>query len=198
MGIKWRAAHREHEGRRWFCSLLYTLTAHIVQVQQGSRKSKGKYSVKGVFPWNGMKFLQSLDTSIIWVLGVSFSKGFIYLTLPRWSYHHGRWTDLPAPSRGGSWWPVHRLQTQRCGPHDKTSGAKGPSTGVWVILMTFYTWTMNTECIFCFLICPLTLRVVLGKDGGYINANFIKMPVKDENFLYMACQGPLPTTPGDF
>lgn len=43
-----------------------------------------------------------------------------------------------------------------------------------------------------------TTRVVLGNDGGYINANFIKMPVKDENFLYIACQGPLPTTLGDF
>ncbi|XP_073680559.1 tyrosine-protein phosphatase non-receptor type 13 isoform X2 [Garra rufa] len=43
-----------------------------------------------------------------------------------------------------------------------------------------------------------TTRVILGKDGGYINANFIKMPVKDENFLYIACQGPLPTTLGDF
>ncbi|XP_047425832.1 tyrosine-protein phosphatase non-receptor type 13 isoform X2 [Mugil cephalus] len=43
-----------------------------------------------------------------------------------------------------------------------------------------------------------TTRVMLGKDGGYINANFINMPVKDENFLYIACQGPLPTTLGDF
>ncbi|XP_058472827.1 tyrosine-protein phosphatase non-receptor type 13 isoform X1 [Solea solea] len=43
-----------------------------------------------------------------------------------------------------------------------------------------------------------TTRVVLGKDGGYINANFINMPVKDENFMYIACQGPLPTTLGDF
>ncbi|XP_059213928.1 tyrosine-protein phosphatase non-receptor type 13 [Centropristis striata] len=43
-----------------------------------------------------------------------------------------------------------------------------------------------------------TTRVVLGKDGGYINANFIKMSVKDENYLYIACQGPLPTTLGDF
>lgn len=43
-----------------------------------------------------------------------------------------------------------------------------------------------------------TTRVVLGKDGGYINANFIKMPVKDEYFMYIACQGPLPTTLGDF
>ncbi|TSK72179.1 Tyrosine-protein phosphatase non-receptor type 13 [Bagarius yarrelli] len=41
-------------------------------------------------------------------------------------------------------------------------------------------------------------RVTLGKDGGYINANFIKMLVKDENFLYIACQGPLPTTLADF
>lgn len=39
---------------------------------------------------------------------------------------------------------------------------------------------------------------MLGKDGGYINANFINMPVKDENFMYIACQGPLPTTLGDF
>ncbi|XP_013861930.1 tyrosine-protein phosphatase non-receptor type 13 isoform X2 [Austrofundulus limnaeus] len=43
-----------------------------------------------------------------------------------------------------------------------------------------------------------TTRVMLGKDRGYINANFISMPVKDENFLYIACQGPLPTTLGDF
>ncbi|KAM6975314.1 tyrosine-protein phosphatase non-receptor type 13 isoform 1-T1 [Tautogolabrus adspersus] len=43
-----------------------------------------------------------------------------------------------------------------------------------------------------------TTRVVLGKDGGYINANFIKMPVKDESYMYIACQGPLPTTLGDF
>ncbi|CAB1318214.1 unnamed protein product, partial [Coregonus sp. 'balchen'] len=43
-----------------------------------------------------------------------------------------------------------------------------------------------------------TTRVILGKDGGYINANFINMPVKDENFMYIACQGPLPTTLGDF
>lgn len=40
--------------------------------------------------------------------------------------------------------------------------------------------------------------MVIGKDGGYINANFINMQVKDENFLYVACQGPLPTTLGDF
>uniref|UniRef100_UPI0037E90D58 tyrosine-protein phosphatase non-receptor type 13 n=1 Tax=Semicossyphus pulcher TaxID=241346 RepID=UPI0037E90D58 len=43
-----------------------------------------------------------------------------------------------------------------------------------------------------------TTRVMLGKDGGYINANFIKMPVKDESYMYIACQGPLPTTLGDF
>uniref|UniRef100_H3C1Z1 Tyrosine-protein phosphatase non-receptor type 13 n=1 Tax=Tetraodon nigroviridis TaxID=99883 RepID=H3C1Z1_TETNG len=43
-----------------------------------------------------------------------------------------------------------------------------------------------------------TTRVLLGKDGGYINANFIKMSVKDENYMYIACQGPLPTTLSDF
>lgn len=43
-----------------------------------------------------------------------------------------------------------------------------------------------------------TTRVVLGKDGGYINANFINMSVKDENYVYIACQGPLPTTLCDF
>ncbi|XP_055009730.1 tyrosine-protein phosphatase non-receptor type 13 isoform X3 [Boleophthalmus pectinirostris] len=43
-----------------------------------------------------------------------------------------------------------------------------------------------------------TTRVLLGKDGGYINANFINMPVKNEDFMYIACQGPLPTTLGDF
>ncbi|XP_074474220.1 tyrosine-protein phosphatase non-receptor type 13 isoform X2 [Sebastes fasciatus] len=43
-----------------------------------------------------------------------------------------------------------------------------------------------------------TTRVMLGEDGGYINANFIKMSVKDESYMYIACQGPLPTTLGDF
>ncbi|XP_014842866.1 PREDICTED: tyrosine-protein phosphatase non-receptor type 13 isoform X3 [Poecilia mexicana] len=43
-----------------------------------------------------------------------------------------------------------------------------------------------------------TTRVVIGKDGGYINANFINMQVKNEHFKYIACQGPLPTTLGDF
>ncbi|XP_034047388.1 tyrosine-protein phosphatase non-receptor type 13 isoform X2 [Thalassophryne amazonica] len=43
-----------------------------------------------------------------------------------------------------------------------------------------------------------TTRVMLGNNGGYINANFIKMPVKDEDFVYIACQGPLPTTMADF
>lgn len=43
-----------------------------------------------------------------------------------------------------------------------------------------------------------TTRVILGQDGGYINANFINMQVKDERFMYIACQGPLPTTLGDF
>ncbi|KAL0965911.1 hypothetical protein UPYG_G00287730 [Umbra pygmaea] len=42
-----------------------------------------------------------------------------------------------------------------------------------------------------------TTRVILGKDG-YINANFINMTVKDETFKYIASQGPLPTTLGDF
>ncbi|KAG9266200.1 tyrosine-protein phosphatase non-receptor type 13-like, partial [Astyanax mexicanus] len=51
---------------------------------------------------------------------------------------------------------------------------------------------------FCVLSLVDTTRVVLGKDGGYINANFIKMLVKDESFHYIACQGPLPTTLGDF
>ncbi|XP_036751753.2 tyrosine-protein phosphatase non-receptor type 13 isoform X10 [Manis pentadactyla] len=41
-------------------------------------------------------------------------------------------------------------------------------------------------------------RVPLGDDSGYINASFIKIPVGKEEFLYIACQGPLPTTVGDF
>ncbi|KAJ3605309.1 hypothetical protein NHX12_027358 [Muraenolepis orangiensis] len=43
-----------------------------------------------------------------------------------------------------------------------------------------------------------TTRVTLGQDGGYINANFIHMAVKDESYSFIACQGPLPTTLGDF
>ncbi|KAM4854452.1 tyrosine-protein phosphatase non-receptor type 13 isoform 2-T2 [Thomomys bottae] len=40
-------------------------------------------------------------------------------------------------------------------------------------------------------------RVPLG-EGGYINASFIKVAVGREEFVYIACQGPLPTTVGDF
>ncbi|XP_062430305.1 tyrosine-protein phosphatase non-receptor type 13 isoform X2 [Rhea pennata] len=43
-----------------------------------------------------------------------------------------------------------------------------------------------------------TTRVPLGIDGGYINASFIRMPVGNEEFIYIACQGPLPTTVADF
>ncbi|XP_029411167.1 tyrosine-protein phosphatase non-receptor type 13 isoform X1 [Nannospalax galili] len=43
-----------------------------------------------------------------------------------------------------------------------------------------------------------TTRVPLGDEGGYINASFIRIPVGTEEFVYIACQGPLPTTVGDF
>ncbi|XP_063271048.1 tyrosine-protein phosphatase non-receptor type 13 isoform X2 [Prinia subflava] len=43
-----------------------------------------------------------------------------------------------------------------------------------------------------------TTRVPLGAEGGYINASFIRMPVGSEEFVYIACQGPLPTTIADF
>ncbi|XP_028932510.1 tyrosine-protein phosphatase non-receptor type 13 isoform X7 [Ornithorhynchus anatinus] len=41
-------------------------------------------------------------------------------------------------------------------------------------------------------------RVPLGAEGGYINASFVKVPVGKEDFVYIACQGPLPTTVADF
>lgn len=72
------------------------------------------------------------------------------------------------------------------------------------ILHSFRNSTEVERCskddlFFVFTFLPVdTTRVTLGKDGGYINANFIKMPVKDESFLYIACQGPLPTTLADF
>ncbi|KAM4708637.1 tyrosine-protein phosphatase non-receptor type 13 isoform 2-T2 [Discoglossus pictus] len=43
-----------------------------------------------------------------------------------------------------------------------------------------------------------TTRVPIGTNEGYINASFIKMPVGNEEFVYIACQGPLPTTVSDF
>uniref|UniRef100_A0A7M4F3L3 Tyrosine-protein phosphatase non-receptor type 13 n=1 Tax=Crocodylus porosus TaxID=8502 RepID=A0A7M4F3L3_CROPO len=43
-----------------------------------------------------------------------------------------------------------------------------------------------------------TTRVPLGPEGRYINASFIRMPVGNEEFIYIACQGPLPTTVADF
>ncbi|XP_061439076.1 tyrosine-protein phosphatase non-receptor type 13 isoform X2 [Rhineura floridana] len=41
-------------------------------------------------------------------------------------------------------------------------------------------------------------RVPLGAEGGYINASFIRMPVGNKEYVYIACQGPLPTTVADF
>ncbi|KAM4051004.1 tyrosine-protein phosphatase non-receptor type 13 isoform 3-T4 [Anomaloglossus baeobatrachus] len=41
-------------------------------------------------------------------------------------------------------------------------------------------------------------RVPLGSEDGYINASFIKMPVGNDEFPYIACQGPLPSTVADF
>ncbi|XP_069834319.1 tyrosine-protein phosphatase non-receptor type 13 isoform X1 [Dendropsophus ebraccatus] len=41
-------------------------------------------------------------------------------------------------------------------------------------------------------------RVPLGTEDGYINASYIKMPVGNEEFTYIACQGPLPSTVSDF
>ncbi|XP_075717007.1 tyrosine-protein phosphatase non-receptor type 13 isoform X2 [Rhinoderma darwinii] len=41
-------------------------------------------------------------------------------------------------------------------------------------------------------------RVPLGTEDDYINASFIKMPVGNEEFTYIACQGPLPSTVPDF
>ncbi|XP_060043758.1 tyrosine-protein phosphatase non-receptor type 13 isoform X12 [Erinaceus europaeus] len=41
-------------------------------------------------------------------------------------------------------------------------------------------------------------RVPLGDEGGYINASFVRIPVGGEEFVYIACQGPLPITVGDF
>lgn len=41
-------------------------------------------------------------------------------------------------------------------------------------------------------------RVPLGSEDGYINASFINMPVGNEEFTYIACQGPLPSTVPDF
>ncbi|XP_078532408.1 tyrosine-protein phosphatase non-receptor type 13 isoform X3 [Lissotriton helveticus] len=41
-------------------------------------------------------------------------------------------------------------------------------------------------------------RVPLGVDGGYINASSINVSVGVKEFSYIACQGPLPSTMGDF
>ncbi|XP_053112418.1 tyrosine-protein phosphatase non-receptor type 13 isoform X1 [Hemicordylus capensis] len=43
-----------------------------------------------------------------------------------------------------------------------------------------------------------TTRVPLGAEGGYINASFIRMQVGSKEYVYVACQGPLPTTVADF
>ncbi|XP_060103071.1 tyrosine-protein phosphatase non-receptor type 13 [Heteronotia binoei] len=43
-----------------------------------------------------------------------------------------------------------------------------------------------------------TTRVPLGTEGGYINASFVRMQVGSKEYVYIACQGPLPTTVADF
>ncbi|ETE71812.1 Tyrosine-protein phosphatase non-receptor type 13, partial [Ophiophagus hannah] len=43
-----------------------------------------------------------------------------------------------------------------------------------------------------------TTRVLLGPEGSYINASFIRMLVGTKEYLYIACQGPLPNTVADF
>ncbi|XP_030604068.1 tyrosine-protein phosphatase non-receptor type 13 [Archocentrus centrarchus] len=37
-------------------------------------------------------------------------------------------------------------------------------------------------------------RVVVGENQDYINASYIRMQVGDEEFFYISCQGPLPST----
>ncbi|XP_043935753.1 tyrosine-protein phosphatase non-receptor type 13 isoform X1 [Protopterus annectens] len=43
-----------------------------------------------------------------------------------------------------------------------------------------------------------TTRVTVGKELGYINASFIRIPLHDKELTYIACQGPLPSTAADF
>lgn len=58
--------------------------------------------------------------------------------------------------------------------------------------------TANMRSLCCVGVTDDTTRVPLGVEGGYINASFIRMPVGSEEFVYIACQGPLPTTVADF
>lgn len=41
-------------------------------------------------------------------------------------------------------------------------------------------------------------RVAIGDNQEYINASYIRMRVGEEEFFYISCQGPLPTTVSDF
>uniref|UniRef100_A0A4W5QC02 Protein tyrosine phosphatase non-receptor type 20 n=1 Tax=Hucho hucho TaxID=62062 RepID=A0A4W5QC02_9TELE len=41
-------------------------------------------------------------------------------------------------------------------------------------------------------------RVLLGDNQDYINASYIRMEVGSEEFFYISCQGPLPSTVPDF
>lgn len=66
---------------------------------------------------------------------------------------------------------------------------------IWLLKMLDI---ISNRIFMCVSLLVDTTRVMLGEDGGYINANFIKMSVKDESYMYIACQGPLPTTLGDF
>ena len=41
-------------------------------------------------------------------------------------------------------------------------------------------------------------RVPVGDNQDYINASYIRMEVGSEEFIYISCQGPLPSTVPDF
>ncbi|XP_067876801.1 FERM and PDZ domain-containing protein 2 isoform X2 [Heterodontus francisci] len=47
-------------------------------------------------------------------------------------------------------------------------------------------------------ILPYDKTRVRVRDNGYINASYIRMPVGSKEYLYIACQGPLPGTTNDF
>lgn len=52
----------------------------------------------------------------------------------------------------------------------------------------------------CFIYCALmffqddTTRVAIGDNRDYINASYIRKQVGDEEYFYISCQGPLPST----
>ncbi|XP_029455078.1 LOW QUALITY PROTEIN: tyrosine-protein phosphatase non-receptor type 13 [Rhinatrema bivittatum] len=111
------------------------------------------------------------------------------------------------PCQSSSFRQIHRFQFKVSHPDDPwTAGARGSSKGIENLqdlkpldqCLIGQTKENRKKNRYKNILPYDTTRVPLGVEIGYINASFIKIPVGNDEFVYIACQGPLPTTVADF